>query len=545
MLHALKLATAQCGFNPTKGDPVYRRAITWAGAIGGTVLILAGCTGSTGEPGGTSAAPVSGYAGIVAADEPRAATVGREVLAGNGTAVDAAVAMGFAMTATLPSRVGLGGGGACVVHKRRGKVQDSVVFLPSKVGEGAAAPGLARGMAALHARYGVSQWAGLVRPAERLAAFGHDISRAFRKDLAAGEEKLGQAARSIYLRDDGSLPAVGDRITQPALGSALAGLRQRGAGYMTTGSFARTLSEGAKDVGQPLSVADIRDTVPAFETPISVAFGPHSLLLPPAPVSAGVRTAAAWRGLSGAELGAPSSAEWWRALIGASRETGRATTAGATKAGPSAGLAVADRFGNLVACGFTLNGLFGTGRIAAGTGVFLAEPQPEAVAGAAILPAIVSNRNTGIGYLAAHAGPDSAAPAALTQTLALLHGQGGVETQAARIAKGVQQTGPLRVSTAQEPRAAAGASSAEARGLGSLLGPARAAAVPGTRVVRHEPGLADAVRRMLVDEGYGLDERPGLGRVLLVHCPGGAASDPVGCSAAVDPRGHGMAVRAQ
>ena len=58
---------------------------------------------------------VRGFLGGIATEDPAAALAGRQVLSAGGTAVDAAVAAGFVMTVTLPSRVGLGGGGACLV----------------------------------------------------------------------------------------------------------------------------------------------------------------------------------------------------------------------------------------------------------------------------------------------------------------------------------------------------------------------------------------------------------------------------------------------
>ena len=73
-------------------------------------LWAAGC-GSGEEDESLVIGPVEGFAGLVAADEPRAALVGRDVLANGGNAADAAVAMYFTMGVTLPSRAGLAGGG--------------------------------------------------------------------------------------------------------------------------------------------------------------------------------------------------------------------------------------------------------------------------------------------------------------------------------------------------------------------------------------------------------------------------------------------------
>ncbi|MFN9092223.1 MAG: gamma-glutamyltransferase, partial [Alphaproteobacteria bacterium] len=173
----------------------FRWGRAWLGL--GLGLLLAGCqavestvdrtvdavTGRSNIPFGTPG-HVSGFLGGVAADEPRAAIVARDMLASGGSAVDAAIAGAFTMAVTLPSRAGLGGGGACVVLDAQRGVARAITFpagartdLSARTDRPAALPAMARGLFAMHLNSGRFKIEDLIRPAEDLARLGTEISR--------------------------------------------------------------------------------------------------------------------------------------------------------------------------------------------------------------------------------------------------------------------------------------------------------------------------------------------------------------------------------
>ncbi|MGH6946641.1 MAG: gamma-glutamyltransferase, partial [Kiloniellales bacterium] len=239
---------------------------------------------------------VEGFAGLIAADEPQAVLIGRDVLGNGGTAIDAAVAMYFTMTVSLPARVGLGGGGLCVLFDGDEGSGEAIEFLPRAAPSGGIVPAGVRGIAAMHARHGVVRWERLVSPAENLARFGLRVSRAFRNDLEAGRDVIfaNETLRRIYTRD-GELPQVGDQIVQAELSGVLAGVRQQGAAYVHAGPLTARLAEASSAVGMPLSSEDIRNSLPELRPTVEIAIGDDVAYFAPPRSNGGVVAAQIWK----------------------------------------------------------------------------------------------------------------------------------------------------------------------------------------------------------------------------------------------------------
>jgi gamma-glutamyltranspeptidase/glutathione hydrolase len=307
--------------------------------------------GGTGDASLGQAAAAPSVFGYAVADEPQAALVGKQVLNAGGNAADAAAAMGFAMAVTLPSRAGLGGGGACVV-KMPGADAVTLAFAPGAPAAGgggrpAAVPSLARGLLALQAKYGALPYAATIVPAERLAG-GVPVSQALAADLqVVGPALLADpAAAQVFGGPSGGVLAAGANLQQPDLAVTLEVLRTQGVPGFYNGDFAAQFAQDADAAGANLSAADLQGTVPTFGAPSTYTSQGFDIAM--LPVAA----------------------------------------ASATALPASAGFAALDKNGGAVACATTMNNLFGTGRVAAGTGILLAAspksiPTPELAAGIA------------------------------------------------------------------------------------------------------------------------------------------------------------------
>ena len=208
--------------------------------------------------------PVAGRNGMVASSEPLASQAGVEILQAGGNAVDAAVAVGFALAVTFPQAGNLGGGGFMLIRMANGNAivvdyreqapaaatramyqdaQGNLIPGASTTGARAAGvPGTVMGLALAEEKYGRLGLARVMAPAIRLARNGFPVSYSlaqhFRSERALLEKFDG--SRHIFLHD-GNLYEPGAVFRQPDLARTLAAIAKRGPQAFYSGATAKAL----------------------------------------------------------------------------------------------------------------------------------------------------------------------------------------------------------------------------------------------------------------------------------------------------------------
>lgn len=510
-----------------------RRQLGPAAALAAALLIgLAACSSDL-----LGHNRVVGYRGGVVADEPHAALVGREVLVAGGTAGDAAVATYFALSATLPSTAGLGGGGVCVAYDPGRKRMEVIEFLPRPTkGGGMAVPANVRGMALLHSRFGHLPWTQLLAPAEQLARIGTEVSRAFADDLDQPTliEHANLAVQELYTDSSGRPVREGSQLRQTDLAGMLSRIRTFGAGDFYSGLAAHQLVDAVRGAGGDLTMDDLRGYLPHIVTPIKEPLGNHWVLLPPPPAAGGavaadlyaMTAAAGYAGAPQAQRVHIMAAAVRRAMAAeAQRAAGQGGEVGtvsrakmlmadyrsdgagpsipielpADAAPPATSFVVLDNSREAVACTVTLGGWFGSGRIASGTGVAMAAP-PSRAGVLSMAPLLVVNTNTEKAFMALGSVDGRYAAAVAVETLL--------------------------------------GTFVERRKLEDIL--ARPRLADDGQSVLLEPE-ADDTAQALEAVGYHLTEVQHMGRVNAIYCPTDLAVDSTACEAHPDPRGFGLA----
>lgn len=527
------------------------------------LLSLAACSSAEKEEDKGKIGFVQGFIGGVVADEPNAALIGRDVLSAGGTAADAVTAMYFASSVTMPASASLGGGGVCLIFDNGAKKVEALDFLalspkniPTGIERPTAIPMNARGFFMLQSKYGDLRWAQLVSPAESLARFGAQVSRA----LAAELKPIGSAliqdveAARVFANSKGLPVREGDFIKQFDLAATLTEIRTKGPGALYVGPFANRFVDAVNAAGGYLTKEGLRSALPVWrETVQSLPYNYKIAHFAPPAAAGGVVGAQMWSMLAEyddfegadetlkshmlAEVAMRSYGDRskWAMATGHSRIDPKqlvskkhiktlmngmsesrhqsaqtlSSVPQATPETPSAlSLVAVDRFGSAVSCNVTMNNAFGTGRIAPGTGVLLsALPGLNGRGPMSLGPMIVMNPNSNEFYFAGAASRGVTAPTALINV-------------AARIVMG----GQAPIDAIRQARTHHGGAPDQ---------------------LYFEPSVSSSVLTGLKSKGHQVAPVQGLGLVNAIACPDGLPVRPDTCKAMNDPRSYGLAVGAE
>jgi gamma-glutamyltranspeptidase / glutathione hydrolase len=256
--------------------------------------------------------PVRARHGMVATREAHATDIGTAVLESGGNAIDAAVAVGFALAVTLPSAGNLGGGGFLLARFADGRTAfidfrerapekashdmylgpDGQVTADSVEGYRASGvPGTVRGLELAHQKYGHKPWAELIEPAVRLASDGFPVSwglaRSLRSPQTSGRLGRFPESKRIFLKD-GKFYEAGDRFAQPELAGTLERIRDRGAKDFYEGETAERLAADMKAHGGLITLDDLKSYKAIERQPLTGAYRGYTILTAPPPSSGGV-----------------------------------------------------------------------------------------------------------------------------------------------------------------------------------------------------------------------------------------------------------------
>jgi gamma-glutamyltranspeptidase/glutathione hydrolase len=340
---------------------------------------------------------------------------------------------------------------------------------------------------------------------------------------------------ALFTRADGGMLGEGDNLRQSELAGVLGQIRAKGPQELYGGLVGQQLVAAAQSIGAPLTIEDLRNYQVQVYEPLQIKWGDQLVFLPKPTelggAAGGISVAQMLVALSQYSSGnravflaeaswrlVADRAQWMQpdgkvtqpveSLIAAdhvAQVLQGAPAGGGLPENPfSAGIVAADAEGLGVACNFTMNALFGAGRIAPGTGIILAPAPDERGFGfSALAPMVMANRNNGEFYYA------SAASGGLAGALAeadLLHAvnQEKLSLEAAMLRPRVFHDG--------DPDLA----------IYDVSG-------------NDDPSAA------LTAAGFQVEQRNGIGRVNAIWCPGGSPTDPESCQLRNDFRGNGLA----
>ncbi|MGE0443010.1 MAG: gamma-glutamyltransferase [Gemmatimonadales bacterium] len=282
-----------------------------AGSLAAQATATAGV--AAGWPLVDSAIVTEGARGMVVSGNRIASEVGRDVMARGGNAVDAAVAVGFALAVVHPEAGNIGGGGFMVIRLADGRTLalDYRETAPGRatrtmyVGPdgnptdrswtghlASGVPGAVAGLAEAHRRFGKLPWPDLVEPAIALARDGFPVDEYRNRSIGGDSARLRRfPASAAQFLPGGRPPEIGSIWRQPDLATTLAAIRDRGAKGFYAGPVADLIVAEMRRGGGIITRRDLARYRAIWREPVSFEYRGHRIYSMPPASSGGVTLA--------------------------------------------------------------------------------------------------------------------------------------------------------------------------------------------------------------------------------------------------------------
>lgn len=253
-----------------------------------------------------------GKDGMVATAHPLASEIGADVLKKGGNAIDAAVAIQFALNVTEPMMSGIGGGGFMMVYD--GKTKDTTIIdsrerapagatpdmfldengkaipFSERVTKGTAVgvPGTLKGLEEALDKWGTRSMKQLITPSIKLAEKGFPIDSVLADAISDYQEKLSRTAAKDVFLPNGEPLKEGDTLIQKDLAKTFKLIRSKGTNAFYKGKFAKTLSDTVQDFGGSMTEKDLENYDITIDEPIWGDYQGYQIATTPPPSSGGI-----------------------------------------------------------------------------------------------------------------------------------------------------------------------------------------------------------------------------------------------------------------
>jgi gamma-glutamyltranspeptidase/glutathione hydrolase len=250
--------------------------------------------------------------GVVVSYDDRASQIGMEIMKQGGNAVDAAIAVGFALAVVHPAAGNIGGGGFMVISAaddaqsaivdyremaparatrdmfldEQGKINQELSYLGYLA---SGVPGTVAGFYLAHQRYGCLPWPKLVEPAIKLADEGFIVDARLAKSLEGSAKRLEKfpSTQKIFFKD-GQPYKEGERLIQPDLAKTLKLIASKGKNGFYRGEIAQLIAKDMKANGGIITEEDLASYRAIIRKPLIGWYRGYQIIAPPPPSSGGV-----------------------------------------------------------------------------------------------------------------------------------------------------------------------------------------------------------------------------------------------------------------